>query len=426
MMPGIGARPEGNPSSLHTMARVRLFANLREIAGASQVDIEGDTVAEVLAALVNRYGRDFERRMETARIWKNGNEGAVDDPVTDGDELALIPPVSGGAAPGIAGGGLESLLLAGLTLLLLGANVLGVDFLVALWVGVAALWVIDLASASSDGDFKIDYQPLLAAIVVSMATSNTFGLSGLGIGVAFTVVIVMGWTIIRSRARDLTTIAASALCALIASLSVSSILLARASVSGAGEGNIAGLLIVAILGAIAGRLAERSPSRKADPYMMASVVMVLAALGVAYLADFPRLGWFFIGLVMAGAVIAGRGIGSAFRTGRIQLAVRPDGILTALGRPDAGGGRVRSGDVVDPLISPPGPTAVPAAGRADGWLTWDTASLRFDVEATSPRPAAGHRARYRGARPTRSLIGRHQGAGGGGLLRVPGCQGAPG
>ena len=315
------------------MATVRLFANLREIAGTSQVDVEGDTVAEVVAVLVTRYGREFERRLETARVWKNGNEGAAEDPVEAGDELALIPPVSGGAAPGIAGGGLESLLLAGLTLLLLGANVLGIAFLVALWVGVATLWVIDLASASSDGDFKLDYQPLLAAIVVSMAASNTFGLAGLGVGVALTVVIVIGWAIVRPAARDLTTIAASALCALIASLSVSSILLARASVSGEGEGRIAGLLIVAILGAMAGRLAERSRSRIADPYMMASIVMVLAALAVAYLADFSRLGWFFIGLVTAGAVIAGRGIGSAFRTGRIQLAMRPDGMLTALDGP---------------------------------------------------------------------------------------------
>lgn len=315
------------------MATVRLFANLRELAGTSRVDVEGDTVAEVVAVLVKRYGREFERRLETARVWKNGNEGSAEDPVEAGDELALIPPVSGGAAPGIAGGGLESLSLAGLTLLLLGANVLGIAFLVALWVLVATLWVIDLASASSDRDFKLDYQPLLAAIVVSVAASNTFGLSGLGVGVALTVVIVIGWAIVRPAARDLTTIAASALCALIASLSVSSILLARASVSGEGEGRIAGLLIVAILGAMAGRLAERSRARIADPYMMASIVMVLAALAVAYLADFPRLGWFFIGLVMAGAVIAGRGIGSAFRTGRIQLAMRPDGMLTALDGP---------------------------------------------------------------------------------------------
>ena len=122
------------------MARVRLFASLREIAGTSQVDIEGETVGEVAAALAARYGQDFELRLETARIWKNGDAGAAADPVTDGDELAVIPPVSGGAAVEMTGGGLESLFLAGLTLLLLGANAIGTAFLVALWVGVAALW----------------------------------------------------------------------------------------------------------------------------------------------------------------------------------------------------------------------------------------------------------------------------------------------
>ena len=315
------------------MAKVRLFANLREIAGVSHVDVEGDTVGEVLASLVGRYGPDFERHLETVRIWKNGAEGSADDPVTDLDELAVLPPVSGGAGPGIAGGGIEGLLLAGLTLLLLGANVMGISYLVALWVGVTSIWVLDLASASADGDFKIDYPPLLAAILVSMAASATLGLSGLGVGVALSMVMVMGWTIVRPEARDLTTLAGSALCALIASLSVSSILLARASISGAGEEYIAGMLVVAVLGTITGRLAERSRKRRIDPFWMANILMVIAALVVAYIAGFPPLGWFFIGVVMAGAVMIGRGIGSAFRTGSIQLSGRPDGALAALDGP---------------------------------------------------------------------------------------------
>ena len=313
------------------MARVRLFANLREIAGASHVDIEGATVGEVIAALAARYGQGFDRRLETARIWKNGNEATATDPITEGDELAVIPPVSGGADLGIAGSGLESLLLIGLVAILLGANAIDTAVLAALWVGVAALWVIDLAHAASDGDFKIDYQPLLAAILVSMSSSITFGPSGLGVGVAISMVMVMGWAVVRPEARDLTIMASLALCALIASLSVGSILLARASPDG--DIKIAGLLIIAVLGALTGRSAERSRARLADPYMTASIVTVLAALAVAYFADFDLLGWFFIGLVLAGAMIAGRGIGSAFRTGRIQLAMRPDGFLSALDGP---------------------------------------------------------------------------------------------
>ena len=84
-----------------------------------------------------------------------------------------------------------------------------------------------------------------------------------------------------------------------------------------------------------GRIAERSRARLIDPYLIASIVTVLAALAVAYLSSFDLLGWFFIGLVLAAAMIAGRGIGSAFRMGRIQLSVRPDGSLTGLDSPMA-------------------------------------------------------------------------------------------
>jgi len=197
------------------------------------------------------------------------------------------------------------------------------------------MWVIDLAVSSSDGDFNIDYPPLLAAILVSMAASNTFGLAGLGIGAVLSIALVMGWAIARPAARDLTTMAASSVCALIASLAVSSILLTRLSSSG-GQRTIAGLLIIAILGAITGHLTERSRSRWVSPYTMASIVMVLAALLVANLSDLPSFGylrWFFIGLVMACSVIAGRGIGSAFRTGQIQMAARPSGALSSLDGP---------------------------------------------------------------------------------------------
>ena len=315
------------------MARVRLFASLREIAGASHVVIEGDTIRDVVAALASRYGPEFERRMETSRIWKNGEEGAEADPVADADELAVIPPVSGGASMGSPGIGLEGLILAGIAVLLLGANVLGTSFLLAVWVGVAALWAADLALASSDGDFRLDYLPLWAAILVSLVATNTLGLPGLGVGMAISLLVAMGWSLVRQGSRDVTVISASALAALVVSLSVSSLLLARVSASGDGDSRIAGLVIITLLGTLIGRLAERSRARMADPYMMGSLAVVLSALAVSYIAGFEILQWFFLGLVTAAAVIAGRGIGSAFRTGRIRLASRPEGYLTALDGP---------------------------------------------------------------------------------------------
>ncbi|HYN47748.1 MAG TPA: molybdenum cofactor biosynthesis protein MoaE [Candidatus Nanopelagicales bacterium] len=79
--------------------RVRLFARQREIAGAREVAVElpqGSTVADAWAALVVLHpalasGRPYVRYARNGQY--TGPEAALDD----GDEVACIPPVSGGA-----------------------------------------------------------------------------------------------------------------------------------------------------------------------------------------------------------------------------------------------------------------------------------------------------------------------------------------
>ena len=80
--------------------RVRLFAIQRELAGTREVLLElpdGAVVADGWAALVDRHpvlapGRD------SVRFARNGAYADVSTTLADGDELAIIPPVSGGAA----------------------------------------------------------------------------------------------------------------------------------------------------------------------------------------------------------------------------------------------------------------------------------------------------------------------------------------
>ncbi len=84
------------------MAVVRLFASAREAAGADRVELAGATVREVLAAARGRFGEDFAEVLETCRIWVNGepvdtDDVATDHAVADQDEVAVLPPVSGGA-----------------------------------------------------------------------------------------------------------------------------------------------------------------------------------------------------------------------------------------------------------------------------------------------------------------------------------------
>jgi MoaD family protein len=76
-----------------------LFARAREAAGRSEDQFDAATVGELLRAARAAYGDEFAAVLESARVWVNGDEPADGDAtvLTDGDEVAVIPPVSGGA-----------------------------------------------------------------------------------------------------------------------------------------------------------------------------------------------------------------------------------------------------------------------------------------------------------------------------------------
>lgn len=78
------------------MATLRLFAGIREAAGTGRDEVPGATVDEVVAAASERYGSDFVRLLPVCRIWVNGEPAEGSQLVTAADEVALLPPVSGG------------------------------------------------------------------------------------------------------------------------------------------------------------------------------------------------------------------------------------------------------------------------------------------------------------------------------------------
>jgi len=71
--------------------RVRLFAGLRERAGWSQRDVEAATVGDIWNAL--ELGDEPPGLLYAV----NKEYATADRTLADGDEVALIPPVSGGA-----------------------------------------------------------------------------------------------------------------------------------------------------------------------------------------------------------------------------------------------------------------------------------------------------------------------------------------
>jgi molybdopterin converting factor small subunit len=78
------------------MAVLRLFAAARDAAGTGRDEIAGATVGDVLDAAAQRYGPDFTAVLERSRVWRNGEPAERGEPAADDDEVAVLPPVSGG------------------------------------------------------------------------------------------------------------------------------------------------------------------------------------------------------------------------------------------------------------------------------------------------------------------------------------------
>jgi MoaE-MoaD fusion protein len=79
--------------------RVRLFAIQRELVGAREVPIElpdGATVEDAWTAMVARYPLLGPGR-PSVRFARNGDYAEPGTTLRDGDEIAFIPPVSGGS-----------------------------------------------------------------------------------------------------------------------------------------------------------------------------------------------------------------------------------------------------------------------------------------------------------------------------------------
>ena len=79
--------------------RVRLFAALRDAAGTAEEFVEAAPLPVLLESLCQRHGPTFRERLAVSSVLIDGSttpaHAAVDVP--DGAEVALLPPVSGGA-----------------------------------------------------------------------------------------------------------------------------------------------------------------------------------------------------------------------------------------------------------------------------------------------------------------------------------------
>ena len=91
---------------------VRLFAMQRELAGTRAVDVEvgpGSTIEDAWSALVARFPILAPGR-PAVRFAHNGAYAPAETALADGDEVAMIPPVSGGSGGEVAADGRRRIL----------------------------------------------------------------------------------------------------------------------------------------------------------------------------------------------------------------------------------------------------------------------------------------------------------------------------
>ena len=81
------------------MPRIRYFAQAREATGTGHEVLAGTTVGEVLDAAVLLHGERLAAVLATSAVWLDGEPAEPGDPVAEGAEVAVLPPVSGGFAP---------------------------------------------------------------------------------------------------------------------------------------------------------------------------------------------------------------------------------------------------------------------------------------------------------------------------------------
>lgn len=86
----------GNSDPARRAVRLLLFAAAREAAGARQVEMSATTVGDALEQARVRFGAGFGAVLDGCRVWLNGDPTDATAPLSDGDELAVLPPVSGG------------------------------------------------------------------------------------------------------------------------------------------------------------------------------------------------------------------------------------------------------------------------------------------------------------------------------------------
>ena len=298
------------------MATLRLFANLRETAGTDTVEIDASTVGELLDSATEQFGDGFATGLQSAGVWVNGETAETATPLSTSDEVAVIPPVSGGT---LASRNIEvapSLLSVALVVALLAVAWAPIEWFVVVAVGSILAWVWDawLAAKMTANPFVV-YPPLLTA-TMGGAFAYTWGIEGVAGAMAAGVILSVSWPVFDKASRDFRITASTTLVSVVVVAASGALVLTRLY----GSFAVVAFVVVAIAALIGAWLAGTygSAIQSVDANVGALLGALLAGLGTGLVIEELDIAAGLLGGVAAAAgVIAGRALGSMLRTGTV-------------------------------------------------------------------------------------------------------------
>jgi molybdopterin converting factor small subunit len=309
------------------MARLRLFANLREVAGTGSAEFPGSTVAEVLEAASSKYGTEFTENLTIAKVWVNGDPAKPEDPVTPGDEIALIPPVSGGAIAAGVSNSSGAVLVIALMLALVIANLVGTRTFVFVVVGSALAWIWDITDVLRLRGLAINPIPLMVGATATANGAYGWGIAGFAGGLAVAIVVALAWVVLDPTQRTVRSVAIPMVVGLATSLAAGALVLTHLY----SLPMVFAALAIAASAAFAAWGIQQSGGELGglDPNLGMVLGAVIAGLISALTADTLEITTMLLASAAGAAgLIAGRAFGSLLRTGSVIHTARAPGLLT--------------------------------------------------------------------------------------------------
>jgi hypothetical protein len=264
-------------------------------------------------------------------VWVNGEEAHPEQALAEGDEVVLLPPVSGGSQPAaISSIDFLAFLPLGVALVAVLANMQSQAIWAATLVAIAAVWALDVGSTFEARGHLFAPLAVVASAAAGSLSAHILGGAGYGLTMALAVMICLGWAVAFKDYRKVDVFAPTLLGGLMTGLGAASLILARSTTT-PDDRAVDIFLVAVIAGVLAGAVVARMPAMPfLDSYTTTAVVAVLASVAAAALWDSDIVGYLLVGLGVAVSLIAGTGLASMLRTGRVRLTERPPGVLPSL------------------------------------------------------------------------------------------------